>query len=469
MRVLRSEFFIRRDFEFYDSGIIALCGERLFCVYDLLRRFVWRSEGEGIPTLRELVKSGKLVACISQTKLAEMVGIDRARINECIRLMEQVGWLQRVEFTAGGAKGYLLGEVLSDQFGGRHEIFWADAWMKAAWDALEDADTLATGNSNPEIHKQPMSWRIATLQAWILKQPGGSALLKQESPLCAYSTPPCAPTAHPPADPVRLQHIEIDNPTGLIKVENGESGPAAPRRAEKLPEKAPLSEPEAPSSGIEQNPSERTTRGNPVNAAKISSAYVDALDPAEIPGVNFGAVSAQGTRALEAAREVLVKGALEKETRLATLGGSVVPLGIRAFLHKAESVWKSGMERVVPGAVVAAWGPKDRGIIRAMVDKYGEGVVLLGLAHVLEEWESYSQRLFGGKSSIPTLGFVQRFHEMVFVEAQQVAPAKEVLAEYAAWFKANPGKLTPPSELVARYKTAKAVMDRFQPAAQKTR
>jgi len=84
----RQEFFIKRDFGFYDSGILGCAPLVIFEIYDILRRWVWRSLESGDPDSRKCFSEGYLATSMSQTEIAAALDRDRKTINSYIYLLK---------------------------------------------------------------------------------------------------------------------------------------------------------------------------------------------------------------------------------------------------------------------------------------------------------------------------------------------------------------------------------------------
>lgn len=137
MQTLRGEYYLKRDFGFYDAGILPVVGFTLPWVYDVLRRFVWRSLQTGDPEMRALYSEGLLAAKVRQKVIGGYLGLSRQQICLYVSHLKALGWLRTVDLKGTyGMSAYVLGEVLRDGMGRAHEVFYADAFLRDLWDGL---------------------------------------------------------------------------------------------------------------------------------------------------------------------------------------------------------------------------------------------------------------------------------------------------------------------------------------------
>jgi hypothetical protein len=131
----KTEYTLVKDFGFIDSGITAAMGGYNLLVYEVLRRFVWRSNKSNNKLLSAGFKAQKLVVKVSQASIASHVGVHRNTVNAAIKILEECEWIQ-VEGERDNIV-YVLGEWLADSVGKRHETFYADAICLEVMENLE--------------------------------------------------------------------------------------------------------------------------------------------------------------------------------------------------------------------------------------------------------------------------------------------------------------------------------------------
>jgi hypothetical protein len=126
MHVLRSEFFVRKDFAFYDCCIIAVLPPRLFQTYDLLRRHAW--EGKiPINFLPEagLRDRGFVFSVLSRKTIGAMLGIDTKTVGEHLGVLKKLEWIKSEPKKPSGVLMYKLGHYTD----GGSICWWADSWF----------------------------------------------------------------------------------------------------------------------------------------------------------------------------------------------------------------------------------------------------------------------------------------------------------------------------------------------------
>lgn len=134
-------------------------------------------------------------------------------------------------------------------------------------------------------------------------------------------------------------------------------------------------------------------------------------------------------------------------------GGSSV--STRKQLKKLEAMWTEGIREMLPDVTVAAWGGKERGQARQLLEKYDGNIVETGVDYVLREWDSIRDRFLRGRGVVPTLGFLLKFHDSLIIEAQLWNEFRKAELEWKEFFRKNPGSLYPPADLEKKYKAAK--------------
>lgn len=194
----RQEFFIKREFGVYDSGLLVVLGNRRMHLYEVLRRFVWRSK-EVRDDLRRYVKDGKLVAKVRQQLLADYLGLERTpRISEDLQMLYELGWVQKEkplqEESGGVVNIYALGQFLEDQNGRRHEVFYADAWVRELLNHLDSVARQEMEDGSVTMMALPIKERIELTRAFIIKS--GARLLETDGR--KVSTGPRVPEASDP-------------------------------------------------------------------------------------------------------------------------------------------------------------------------------------------------------------------------------------------------------------------------------
>jgi hypothetical protein len=130
MRVLRDEFFIRKDFAFYDCGITTVLPIQMFHVYDLLRRHVWVGRAP-YHFVEESAAwdEGLLFSVQTQKDLSALTGFNRSSVTSSVQLLRKLEWIQTRQKKRGPLL-YFLGHHSSY----RPSVWWADAWLSALYE-----------------------------------------------------------------------------------------------------------------------------------------------------------------------------------------------------------------------------------------------------------------------------------------------------------------------------------------------
>ncbi len=212
MQTNRNEFFIKRDFGFYDTGILGVLPDTLFNIYEILRRYVWRSYESGDPKWRRLYADGKLAATVPQSEISAALNCGREIVNRHISTAKNLGWLKvRQDPNARRAATYILGERVKDGKGRYHEVFYADAWMRDLWDRLEAAANVNSDGSE-KVSKLPWDERREICRAWMAESAKNPAKLKLEPSL----TPGEDETGEDVSDPDQTADPERELPELLV-------------------------------------------------------------------------------------------------------------------------------------------------------------------------------------------------------------------------------------------------------------
>lgn len=130
----------------------------------------------------------------------------------------------------------------------------------------------------------------------------------------------------------------------------------------------------------------------------------------------------------------------------------------KGFTKEFERLWRELLQERLPGYELAAWGSKERGQLKQLVEKYNGKIIADALRYVVENWEAIRSRIFRGRAGHPTIGMILKLHDTLVVESQTWAKNIEVIKEYEAWSKANPHRRAP-KDLKTRYRKAKAEVE----------
>jgi hypothetical protein len=190
MQTSRSEYYLRKDFGFIDLGLNGLLDRCMRDVYEVLRRFVWRTDESGHPEMRAMYREGFLVARIAQASLGTHVQVSRKQVNEHIATLRRLGWVKVVSFVDKnvGTKAYVLGETVYDTSGRRHEVFYADGMLRDLWDVMDAKAKIKEGPQGTPLSAFTLEERIDLVRG----------LLEQFTDPVTEEDTPVTFTGHPP-------------------------------------------------------------------------------------------------------------------------------------------------------------------------------------------------------------------------------------------------------------------------------
>ena len=125
MRLLRDEFFIRKDFAFYDSCILSALPVEAVAVYDLLRRHAWPGcPPWGFETERQLFSQRMVFSVLTQGTQADMLGLTKASVGKHLGLLRKLGWISVVK-RKRKRNVYVMGNTPEHH----PVVWWADVWL----------------------------------------------------------------------------------------------------------------------------------------------------------------------------------------------------------------------------------------------------------------------------------------------------------------------------------------------------
>jgi hypothetical protein len=152
VRTSYDEYDIRIGFSFLDSRYRLKVDAGMLLTYIYLRRYVWRGRDSRNNVIKRLEKDGFIVARISQSRLAESLGMSIRSIREYTKKLEELDWLI-VKEVVGQGLYYVLGERAKATKGKMNvvaEVFYADHATEISVEAEKkiDKDT-GVGHGEP--------------------------------------------------------------------------------------------------------------------------------------------------------------------------------------------------------------------------------------------------------------------------------------------------------------------------------
>jgi len=429
-----SDQFIIRDFEFYDSGVLAAFHPMLFNLYEVLRRNIWRSDTKGTPSQRVIMKENLLATLVSQSDLGEQLNISRQTVSKYLREMKRLGWLYTIE--AGDYElAYVLGERVNASVGGAHEVFFADGWMRDIWKRLVNEVT-EEWPEGTKVRDLPIARRIEVIESLADQTPSVSPALQEVSsqPDRGCKAGPTWGTDDPEVgtrDTSGISGTELAKHREDIEkdIENSSEDSASPRHSREPPSDQTKKIPPAPSLGS--------------NKENVSAADRKAA---------LEKLQAETSERQKAAREKKMRKRRTREAKqdnLKGVGAAKTP-GITAL----EKVWYAEWAEAFPTLDAAKWSGKEFGQCKQLMEKYDAFLVKVAFEYIISCWPTVRDRVFKGRGTAPTLGTLLRLHDVFFPEAQKWVELRKAKDNYEHWFQKNPNNPYPPPELEKRYQDA---------------
>lgn len=465
-----SEQFILKDFPFYDAMVTPALGITTVFVYEVLRRYIWRSLERGSDKKHQAIRSGKLVASISRSKVALMTGLSVRQIQYDINRLREVGWVHTED-------GRWTGETLLYELGTRDrygtEAFYADGDLRELWLALEQR---AEDQELDSVSKLSCEDRLAFTKAWFEDVAARGVVQPVHTP--------CATVALPPAGGSATTALRIGEPCGAEESEKSEKyGPppasgidstAAAEPGDRLRDNqvrrgrknATSPRPNV----IGRFPSDQDEEQEPEFAIDSAS---DSGDDGEVRRQRVEALvgdvlkkadaqrddndTRRAKKVIDDARAQQLKEAWANEQRAENLKGRSWPHAVTVAAKKAWQVYTDLLRDRDPRFPIVQWkaegNGKARGQIYKLVDMYGGETVELAVRYVVENWEKIGARYFKNPGGIPNIGLLVSLHEPLFREAVLWGEHREVLEEWARWYKEHPEE-SAPYDLKDRYAEA---------------
>jgi len=428
MRTYSGEFYLRKDFGFIDLGIPAAVGIPTVAVYEVLRRYIWRSTTTGNGKARKAYQNGKLTSKVSQTNIGLLLGVCRQNVNKHIKTLKDMGWLD----TQGKDDElvYILGERVLTSTGDKAEVFYADSCCVAAATHVHDEAVKAglEGYSNLPIPK-----RVEMVKDFLGMRKGRTVSQKR--------TPGVAKDDHETGGVSQKATENIENPTETTSPPGIE--------IEKVNSAALRTEEIGDSPSLTTAPLLEEDQGLPSTVEKSGN------------GGHKGEPLDKATRLL-LARQAIVDGR-EKQVASSSAKESRKPRGKLARENESKygplaKAWAKAFKKAFPDAPIATkWGGKEYGQAKQLDQKYKRPQVISGMEYIIANWEAITTR-FKKSSAFPTIGFLLSFHDQLIPEAAKWEEIRGVKEEMDAWWRDNPKKL-PPRKLKSAYESNRKAME----------
>lgn len=446
----KAEQHIRKGFGYYDCNVTSAIGECAERVYEGIRRWVWR---RGVKPGEPLVASGKHV---KQGELAESIGRSRKTVNEAIKTLVEIGWVE-MEGPPENVK-YILGTYPGN--------FYADEQVTLLYAALEELaekEGAVNDSGYPAVYKLPNTTRTEFAREFFKhsnRKAAESRLGKNYTGLGKIYTGPVT-NLHRVSDPVTNLHSN-----------NRESIPNRESRIENSPIRPTGGSLATP----EQSPPERS-EGGPLVLGGAEGSHPNSKTPDKNSARPTHRVKSRGKLSLdeikalaEQARNKSVpeiekkrKRAQARELRARNLGGTgKLDYGdpyVRKAINGLQTKWFESLRRNYPDSPAASkWTAANRGKVGELLKLYKRGEVEDMFEYVLDQWSKIREQK-KLSPTIPTIGYVLKLHDTFVPEAAKYVKVSSVLREWNAWWDANPHADFPPVELEKRFAAHRKEME----------
>jgi len=505
-----TSMFVRKDFAFYDCNLSTVLGHKVMALYEILRRFVLRGKAQS-RQMYDLKQDRFIVACLSQTRLAEKLETDTKGVRALLQPLYDAGWVRKIPSVDFGPNYYILGEMVPDMAGrgAERETFYADVFLRSLVAWLEPQARVAFPHHVPpkEDEEDPGYRKLALSKAsdeWKLGKV--REFLENHNPLCSDmntgeggNTPEHVPrgrnplggggaaplgggeTAPSQIENTQVENFQAENEEALARlapphstagsneqVREDEQEKQIPRDVAHPPtsEERVLTEsgeypsvpppPPGPTpKWLAESPGVAVGNGLSRSCDRVvapnTAPKVGPPPPPPAAGGNLTAVVEQAQARSRKVREQQVKKAEAKEAKIRALGGKPVPLSRKKQLQTLEETWRFLMEDKFPGIQIAAWEGRERGQVWNLVEKYTGEIVKEALQYLVERWDEIRTRMLKGKGGVPSVGFLLRFHDVLVVESQLWTEYRHVKKQVDDYYGGDPYKPDPPEPLNSRY------------------
>lgn len=488
----RDPQFLRKSYDVIDAGLVAVLPAKTMDVYEVIWRFAVRgTQPEGYES-----KPHVIVATVRQRVIASLVGCGRQWVNECVGVLEAMGWLKRGRKQKQGEQQvYELGTRAFDK-----KVLKETLWAETRLQKLT-AEMRRHGPKKRDFPDTTVRHGIV----WNFLVSGGVSKNKLKAPPkreadlspsddtpVAHNDTPCRPVTTPP---VVMDDTYLSPPDDTVNRESlnreslkressnngaeasGLGGVSASDFGDEDLAGADASTPtESQSSAI----SEDDYRALLMNAAEGDDAADDEGEgnPPEDDVNEFEkrrlamAEATNGARALfettkaknEAKRQ---RNGADKQ-REKNLSGATLEKHIpKGSIAKLELVWRKAFEAQYPEFLPARWWTeygsegkrrpgKEAGLVSQLVQMYSLDKIEKYLVWAVKDWSKIVARLPNKKlPAVPAINILFAFRESMLPEALKLNDRDDLEAQLHAWYAKHPGE-SPPADLLAKLKAMKA-------------
>ena len=490
MRTTRaSEFFLPLDFGLMDLGFFALVPQTLRDVYMILRRFIWRSDDARSTRshiLRNAKATGLLIARVSQSTIAQLIGRSRVTVNKAISELKEMGLITVAEDEVDpdsqrqASLHYILGEMIPGRRGSALESYYLDEATLEAWDevcAIAEERGLQPLELPVQVRRDTLEKYLSRLRA-----------LACDPPLLSELNTPCKVSEHPLLSGLntRKENRGTDNPrtdnrekTRALDDHSSDDHAVVIEELDEDQEEAVEIRSRA-SRGTRPSPQSPPPKGLPKGLGRVklpAKSLHKAQAPARAALAKAKAVSRP--EALDsnvdlvsaAVIEGLTTAAAHKKRRKASKTKKAVKGKPRPtykakskhqpILNRLWTQWESLHGVHFPKALLDPWRGKDSWYVQDLVDRFGPDPVADGLTYLVECWPTITERFTKGRSVTPSLSLLHRFAVDLLNEARFYSEHRDAVEAWRVWKDENPDNPYPPEKLQSDYNKALAALKRL--------
>jgi hypothetical protein len=456
-------------------------------LYDVLLSKVWRKEPK---TAQEALLAKKFVYVnLSQASMAKHLTISVRRVNDRMRILKLLGWVEVVPKNNGIGAFYVLGKKEPSLLNSKKENLYIYQWIVSLWTYLgaKAARELGLDEAiNPM--KMPKEWvyqnamrrvgkQIPTRKKYTkfgiegdegeesctlndgvhcvhkdskkqeLSHSSGESIGSKSSSFCCADGQRCLSVddkyVHRCTTKSSIR-IDKENKIDKVKKEKEIGEPSATPLAG-APPVAPISSP----GSLGKDPRDEFAVNSLSKINAQPACRPDSTISTKGSGKRYSKGELESFRATKAAAQRDAAEHSETQDRAARNRQGKGP-SVKVY----ERVWQQNYKEAIGGAQ-GLWGAKERGQMRNLLDKYqGDSeVVLNSIRFVIRNWKKINERYLRNKGSVPTIGFLLKFSGTLVPESEKWIEFYKVDQERKMYLNANPSKRRAPRGLESKWGT----------------
>jgi hypothetical protein len=422
----RNDFFLRKDFSWYDTAITAVLGADTVAVWEHLYCFIQRSD---------LTYGHDCVSVVRQSKIAELCGISKRSVIRRIKTLQDMGFI--IVYGEREHTKYKMGTWYPDDDGKRNEEIYG---IQRVREALEILTVWALTNGYKSVISIPVNTRVEIVGEYL----DGLEVVTESHEASDAEAQPSDTEAqglmtevHNPCDTVALQEVykEKLSKNQIEKIQENQKGNLGVLRTGNLPPERSGGGQEV---GIVGSAEVLTTECNK-KYAPVTRRVEPSKDVMDLARAKTGSTSDTSLRKTQA-----------REAKILNLAGSKKLEGPDPAISLLERFWKKHYKINFPGAPLAKWGGKERGQVMNLIEKYDGRTIQNLFDYALNEWDRVVSKFRDGPD-VPSVGWLLSMHATVVPAADKYSKVAVVWRKWQSWRDANPDSSEPPEELEAEY------------------